>query len=233
MRRLLDRGDEVVCVDNLVTGSAEHVGRPGRERRFCLVEADVSIDVPVAGPFDAVINLACPASPADFEPFALQILDVGSRGVRNLLELARAIGPPSFRHPPARSMATPWSIPSRRLLGQRQPVGPRSVYDEAKRFGEALTMAYHHRHGLEVRMARIFNTYGPGMRPDDGRLVSNFVTQALCDEPLTIHGDGAQTRSLCFVDDEVSGRWRCWSPTTAVRSTWEAPTRSPCFAWPS
>ena len=204
--RLLDRGDEVVCVDNLVTGSAEHVkGLSGRDA-FSFVEADVSIDVPVAGPFDAVINLACPASPVDFEPLALEILDVGSRGVRNLLELAHCHGATFLQASTSEVYGDPLVHPQPETYwGNVNPVGVRSVYDEAKRFGEALTTAYHHRHGLEVRMARIFNTYGPGMRPDDGRLVSNFVTQALCDEPLTIHGDGSQTRSLCFVDDEVSG----------------------------
>jgi nucleoside-diphosphate-sugar epimerase len=204
--RLLDRGDEVICVDNLVTGSAEHVKDLSHSDAFSFVEVDISIDVPVAGPFDAVINLACPASPVDFDPLSLEILDVGSRGVRNLLEVAHRHGATFLQASTSEVYGDPLVHPQPETYwGNVNPIGVRSVYDEAKRFGEALTTAYHRRHGLEVRLARIFNTYGPGMRPDDGRLVSNFVTQALRDEPLTIHGDGQQTRSLCYVDDEVSG----------------------------
>jgi nucleoside-diphosphate-sugar epimerase len=204
--RLLDRGEQVICVDNLVTGSAEHIKDLSGNGAFDFVEADVAVDVPVAGPFDAIINLACPASPVDFGPLALEILDVGSRGVRNLLETAHRHGATFLQASTSEVYGDPLVHPQpESYWGNVNPIGVRSVYDEAKRFGEALTTAYHRRHGVEVRLARIFNTYGPGMRPDDGRLVSNFVTQALRDEPLTIHGDGSQTRSLCYVDDEVSG----------------------------
>ncbi|MBV9660174.1 MAG: SDR family oxidoreductase [Acidimicrobiales bacterium] len=202
---LLERGDEVVCVDNLLTGSAGNV-EPLTKRGLTFVEADVARHVPVQGRFDAVINLACPASPADFGPLALEILEVGSRGVANLLEVARASGARFLQASTSEVYGEPAVHPQpESYWGNVNPVGVRSVYDEAKRFGEALTMAYRRRYGLEVRLARIFNTYGPMMRPDDGRVVSNFVTQALKGEPLTVYGDGTQTRSLCYVEDEVRG----------------------------
>jgi dTDP-glucose 4,6-dehydratase len=204
--RLLDRGDDVTCVDNLVTGSAQNVRDLDRNHAFHLIEADVADKVPVDGPFDAVINLACPASPADFEPLALEILSVGSQGVANLLAVAHRNRAIFLQASTSEVYGDPLVHPQPEdYWGNVNPIGLRSVYDEAKRFGEALTMAYRRRHGLEIRIARIFNTYGPRMRPDDGRVMSNFVTQALCGEPLTIHGDGSQTRSLCYVEDEVSG----------------------------
>jgi nucleoside-diphosphate-sugar epimerase len=204
--RLLDRGDRVVCVDNLVTGSAEQVKALLRRDEFSFVEADIAAGVPVEGPFDAVLNLACPASPVDFDPLSLEILDVGSRGLRNLLDVAVSSDARFLQASTSEVYGEPQVHPQpERYWGNVNPIGPRSVYDEAKRFGEALTTAYHRRHGLQIRIARIFNTYGPGMRPDDGRVVSNFVTQALRGEPLTIHGDGSQTRSFCYVDDEVTG----------------------------
>jgi nucleoside-diphosphate-sugar epimerase len=204
--RLLKRGDKVVCVDNLVTGSAEHIKDLSQAEAFSFVEADVAVEVPAAGPFDAVINLACPASPADFGPLALEILDVGSRGVANLLEVAHRCRATFLQASTSEVYGEPLVHPQPETYwGNVNPVGFRSVYDEAKRFGEALTSAYHRRHGVDVRLARIFNTYGPGMRPDDGRVVSNFVTQAVRGQPITIHGDGSQTRSLCYVDDLVSG----------------------------
>jgi dTDP-glucose 4,6-dehydratase len=153
-----------------------------------------------------VINLACPASPADFEPLALEILEVGSRGVANLLELARAHQARFLQASTSEVYGEPLVHPQPETYwGNVNPIGVRSVYDESKRFGEALTMAHHRRHGTEVHIARIFNTYGPGMRADDGRVVSNFVTQALHHEPLTVYGDGSQTRSLCYVDDLAGG----------------------------
>ena len=203
--RLLDRGDEVVCADNLLTGSAANVeallDRPG----MSFEQVDITTDVP-DGPFDAIINLACPASPLDFATLSTEILDVGSRGVTNLLERARSCGARFLQASTSEVYGEPLVHPQpESYWGNVNPVGPRSVYDEAKRFGEALTMAYHRRYGVEVRIARIFNTYGPGMRPDDGRVVSNFVVQALRGEPITVYGDGTQTRSFCFVEDEVAG----------------------------
>jgi nucleoside-diphosphate-sugar epimerase len=205
-RRLLARGDEVVCVDSLVTGSIAHVKELSGRDAFQFVEADVTEEVPVEGPFDAVINLASPASPVDFEPLALAILDVGSRGVANLLDTAHRHGATFLQASTSEVYGEPLVHPQPESnWGNVNPIGARSVYDESKRFAEALTTAYRRRHGLQVRIARIFNTYGPGMRVDDGRVVSNFVTQALQGLPITVHGDGSQTRSFCYVDDQVSG----------------------------
>jgi dTDP-glucose 4,6-dehydratase len=204
--RLLDRGDEVVCVDNLATGSRDNVKYLLETERVTFIEADLCSGVPVEGAVDAVINLACPASPADFGPLALEILDVGSRGLRNLLELARRDGARFLQASTSEVYGEPLVHPQpESYWGNVNPLGPRSVYDEAKRFGEALVAAYQRRYGLEARIARIFNTYGPRMRGDDGRVVSNFVNQALRGEPLTVYGDGSQTRSFCYVDDEVTG----------------------------
>jgi dTDP-glucose 4,6-dehydratase len=204
--RLLDRGDVVVCVDNLITGTAENVKAHEGRSGFSFVEADVSLPLRLDGSFQAVINLACPASPADFGSLALEILEVGSRGVANLLELARTHEARFLQASTSEIYGEPLVHPQPETYwGNVNPIGVRSVYDEAKRFGEALTMAFHRRHGLEVRLARIFNTYGPGMRADDGRVVSNLVVQALRGEPLTVYGDGTQTRSFCYVDDLATG----------------------------
>jgi dTDP-glucose 4,6-dehydratase len=205
-RQLLERGDEVTCVDNLVTGSPDNIKELLDQDHMTFVEADITSDLRLDGPFDAVVNLACPASPADFGPLALEILEVGSRGVANLLDLARRCGAVFMQASTSEIYGEPLVHPQPETYwGNVNPIGPRSVYDEAKRFGEALTMAYHRRHGVDVRIARIFNTYGPRMRADDGRVVSNFVVQALTGQPLTVYGDGSQTRSFCFVEDEVRG----------------------------
>ena len=205
-RALLGQGASVVCVDNLVTGSPEHVKALMPDERFSFVEADISVSVPVAGWFDAVVNLASPASPADFDNLGLEILRVGSRGVENLLEVASAQDARYLQASTSEVYGDPLVHPQvESYWGNVNPIGRRSVYDEAKRFAEALVCAYGRDRGLGVRIARIFNTYGPGMRPDDGRLVSNLVTQALSGHPMTVHGDGRQTRSLCFVEDEVEG----------------------------
>jgi len=203
---LLARGDHVVVVDNLVTGdraNLEHlVDRPG----FVFVEADVSRALPVDGPVDAVMHLASPASPKDYLELPIETLEVGSRGTQLALELARAHGARFFLASTSEVYGDPQVHPQPETYwGNVNPVGPRGVYDEAKRFAEALTMAYHHRHGVDVRIVRIFNTYGPRMRPEDGRVVSNFLVQALTGRPLTIYGSGEQTRSFTFVEDEVRG----------------------------
>jgi nucleoside-diphosphate-sugar epimerase len=205
-RALLDRGDEVIAVDNLITGSESNLagllGRPG----FEFLRQDVVAGVAIDGPLDAVMNLASPASPKDFETIPLETLRVGSAGTERLLELAMAAGACFFQASTSEVYGDPLVHPQpESYWGNVNPLGPRSVYDEAKRFGEALTMAYHRHHGLDVRIVRIFNTYGPLMRPDDGRVVSTFVTQALRGRPLTIYGDGTQTRSFCYVSDEVRG----------------------------
>lgn len=204
--RLLGRGDEVVCVDNLVTGSVANVEELRPQAGMTFVEADVCAELPDVGRLDAVVNLACPASPVDFDSLSLEIMHVGSTGVANLLDLARRHDARFLQASTSEIYGEPHVHPQpESYWGNVNPIGPRSVYDEAKRFGEALTMAHHRRYGTAVSIARIFNTYGPRMRPDDGRVVSNFVTQALRGEPITIYGDGSQTRSFCFVEDEVEG----------------------------
>jgi len=203
---LLDRGDQVVCLDNLITGSLSNIeplfARPG----FTFVEHDVSTYTWVEGDVDAVLHFASPASPIDFERIPIQILKVGSLGTHNSLGLAKAKGAKFFLASTSEVYGDPQVHPQpESYWGNVNPIGPRGVYDEAKRFAEAITMAYHRHHGLDVRIVRIFNTFGPQMRPDDGRSVSNFIVQALEGRPITVYGDGKQTRSFCYVDDEVRG----------------------------
>ncbi len=205
-RRLLERGDEVVCVDNLSTSSVDSLsgllGRPG----FEFMEHDVSKFTDVGGPVDAVLHFASPASPADYLRMPIQTLKVGSLGTHNGLGLALSKEAVFLLASTSEVYGDPQVHPQPETYqGHVDPVGPRGVYDEAKRFAEAMTMAYHRHHGLDTRIVRIFNTYGPRMRPDDGRVVSNFIIQALRGLPLTVHGDGAQTRSFCYVDDQVRG----------------------------
>jgi dTDP-glucose 4,6-dehydratase len=205
--RLLERGHDVIAVDNLVSGAIgniEHLfGRPG----FTYVHHDVSTFIWVPGPVDAVLHLASPASPVDFERIPIQILKVGSLGTHNTLGLARAKGAKFQMNSTSEVYGDPLVHPQTEdYWGHVNPIGPRGVYDEAKRFAEAMTMAYHRAHDLDVRIVRTFNTYGPRMRPDDGRSVTNFVVQALRGEPLTLYGDGSQTRSFCYVDDQIEGQ---------------------------
>ncbi len=203
---LVARGDVVVCVDDFSTGRRANVAHLDGDPRFALIEADVSQSVPVDGAVDGVFNLASPASPPDYLARPLQTLAVGSEGARHGLELARANGARYLLASTSEVYGDPEVHPqSEAYWGHVNPVGPRSVYDEAKRFAEALTMAHHRALGTDVAIVRIFNTYGPRLRPDDGRVVSNFLLQALRGEPLTVYGDGSQTRSLCYVEDEVLG----------------------------
>ena len=205
-RTLLARGDSVVAIDNLVTGSIHNLTDLSSDPRFAFVESDVSDHVEVDGPVDAVMHLASPASPVDFARIPVEIMKVGSLGTHNTLGLARKKGARYFLASTSEVYGDPLEHPQPETYwGNVNPIGPRSVYDEAKRFAEAMTMAYHRMHGVDVRIVRIFNTYGPRMRPDDGRVVSNFIVQALAGDPITIHGDGKQTRSFCYVDDEVRG----------------------------
>jgi dTDP-glucose 4,6-dehydratase len=205
-QRLLDRGDEVVCLDNLITGSLSNIEQLFGRAGFTYVDHDVSAYIWVPGPVDAVMHFASPASPIDFERIPIQILKVGSLGTHNALGLAKAKGARFFLASTSEVYGDPQVHPQPETYwGHVNPIGPRGVYDEAKRFAEAMTMAYQRSHGLDVRIVRIFNTYGPRMRPDDGRAVSNFLVQALQGKPITIYGDGGQTRSFCFVDDEVRG----------------------------
>ena len=204
--RLLADGHTVVGVDNFLTGTPANVAHLAGDPRFTLVEQDVSRALPVDGPVDAVLHFASPASPVDYLAHPIATLDVGSSGTRHALELA---GDRGARFPLASTSEVygdPLVHPQPETYwGHVSSVGPRSVYDEAKRFAEALTMAHHRTLGVDTRIVRIFNTYGPRMRPHDGRVVSNFIVQALRGEPLTLYGDGSQTRSFCYVSDTVDG----------------------------
>lgn len=203
---LLERGDEVVCIDNYVTGSPDNVAHLAGHAGFELMKQDITESFVVEGAVDAVMNLASPASPKDYYELPIETLDVGSIGTRNLLELAKANDAKFFMASTSEVYGDPSVHPQTEdYWGNVNPIGVRSMYDEAKRFSEALSFAYHRKHGVAIRVVRIFNTYGPRMQPDDGRVVSNFITQALRGEPLTIYGDGQQTRSFCFVDDEIRG----------------------------
>jgi nucleoside-diphosphate-sugar epimerase len=203
---LLARGDEVVCVDNLSTGSAANLEHNFGNRAFTFVEHDVTRFIWVPGAVDAVLHLASPASPIDYLELPIQTLKVGSLGTHNCLGLAKAKGAKFFLASTSEVYGDPQVHPqTESYWGHVNPIGPRGVYDEAKRFAEAITLAYHRHHGVEVRIARIFNTYGPRIRPHDGRVVSNLLVQALAGEPLTIYGSGRQTRSFCYVDDEIAG----------------------------
>jgi len=203
---LLGRGDDVVCVDDFSTGRRSNIAHLADHPRFSLVEADVSVSLPVSGDVSGVLHLASPASPPDYLLRPLETLAVGSEGTRHGLELAGRHGARFVLASTSEVYGDPEIHPQTEgYWGHVNPVGPRSVYDEAKRFAEALTMAHHRARSTDVGIARIFNTYGPRLRPDDGRVVSNFVLQALRGEPLTVYGDGSQTRSLCYVADEVAG----------------------------
>ncbi len=204
---LLERGDEVVCIDNLVTGSEQNIESLFGHSGFSFIKHDVSNHVWVPGELDSIMHLASPASPVDFPKIPIQILKVGGIATHNLLGLARAKGAKFFLNSTSEVYGDPLVHPQPETYwGNVNPIGPRGVYDEAKRYAEAMTMAYHRVHGIEVRIVRTFNTYGPNMRPDDGRVVSNFITQALRNEDITIYGDGTQTRSFCYVDDQIRGQ---------------------------
>ena len=207
---LLKRGDRVVAIDNLCTGRRSNVEHLGSNDSFTLIEHDITNDWPdhpaLADKFDAVLDFASPASPNDFATMPLEILSVGSSGTRHLLDRALRDRAIFFLTSTSEVYGDPLVHPQpESYWGNVSSTGPRSCYDEAKRFSEALTMAYHRVHGVDIRIVRIFNTYGERMRPNDGRVVNTFVVQALSGQPLTLHGDGHQTRSFCHVSDEVKG----------------------------
>src|SRR4051794_9289430 len=207
--RFLRDGHEVIGVDNLVTGSLSNVDRFADNDGFRLIEADVSDGIPVDTAVDGVLHLASPASPIDYLELPIETLKVGSLGTHNALGIAKAKGARFFLASTSEVYGDPLEHPQRESYwGNVNPIGPRGVYDEAKRFSEAITMAYHRTHGVDTRIVRIFNTYGPRMRPRDGRVVSNFIVQALNGEDLTIYGDGSYTRRFCYVEDEVEGIYR-------------------------
>jgi len=204
--RLLGRSCHVLGVDNFVTGSKANVAHLKDNDRFSLVEHDVSEHVAVDGAVDLVLHLASPASPIDFPAMPIQIVKGGTLGTHNLLGLARAKAARFLLASTSEVYGDPLVHPQPETYwGNVNPIGPRGCYDEAKRCAEAFTMAYHRAHGLDTRIVRIFNTYGSRMRTDDGRVIPNYFTQALRGQPLTVYGDGSQTRSLCYVDDLVSG----------------------------
>jgi dTDP-glucose 4,6-dehydratase len=207
--RFLADGHEVVGMDNLITGTRRNLEHLEGDPAFAFVELDVTRFIDLDDPLDGVLHFASPASPVDYLELPIQTLKVGSLGTHNTLGLAKARGARYLLASTSEVYGDPAVHPQpESYWGHVNPVGPRGVYDEAKRFGEAMTMAYHRAHGVDTRIARIFNTYGPRMRPGDGRVVSNFIVQALRDEPLTVYGDGTQTRSFCYVEDEVEGLYR-------------------------
>jgi dTDP-glucose 4,6-dehydratase len=207
--RWLAEGHEVLGVDNFITGSQDNIARLQTHAGFSFQFHDVSVPLFVRGSVDGVLHFASPASPVDYLEFPIQTLKVGSLGTHNMLGLARAKGARFLLASTSEVYGDPEVHPQpESYWGRVNPVGPRGVYDEAKRFSEAMTGAYRDHHGLDTRLVRIFNTYGPRMRPGDGRVVSNFLVQGLRGESLTLYGDGSQTRSFCYVDDLVEGIWR-------------------------
>jgi len=207
--RFLAEGHDVVGMDNLITGSRDNIAHLASHRRFMFAMHDVSRFIQVGGPVDGVLHFASPASPIDYLELPIQTLKVGSLGTHNALGLAKAKGARFFLASTSEVYGDPQVHPQpESYWGHVNPVGPRGVYDEAKRFAEAMTMAYHRYHGLDTRIVRIFNTYGPRMRAHDGRVVSNFVVQALKGEPLTVYGEGQQTRSFCYISDLIEGIYR-------------------------
>ena len=207
--RFLAEGWEVLGVDNFITGRKENLAHLRGNRSFSLVEADVSEPVPIAGDLAYVLHFASPASPPDYLRHPIETMRVGSVGTLNALELARVKGAKFLLASTSECYGDPEVSPQHEeYWGRVNSVGPRSVYDEAKRFSEALTMGYHRHYGLDTRIVRIFNTYGPRMRLNDGRALPNFVFQALSEKPITVYGDGRQTRSFCYVSDLIDGIYR-------------------------
>jgi dTDP-glucose 4,6-dehydratase len=206
---LIEEGHEIICLDNLITGRIENVAHLIGHHAFRFIKLDVTEYLHVDGLLDYVLHFASPASPVDYQRLPIQTLKVGSLGTHKALGLAKAKGASFLLASTSEVYGDPVIHPQREdYWGNVNPIGPRGVYDEAKRFAEAITMAYHRYHGLNTRIARIFNTYGPRMRPSDGRVVSNFINQALRGQPLTVYGNGSQTRSFCYVSDMVEGLYR-------------------------
>jgi dTDP-glucose 4,6-dehydratase len=211
-RSLLGRGCEVVCMDNFITGSPENIAPLGGLRGFQFVKHNVTSYIVLDGPLDWVLHLASPASPRDYLELPIQTLKVGALGTHNALGLAKAKRASFLLASTSEVYGDPLVHPQREeYWGNVNPVGPRGVYDEAKRFAEAITMAYHRTHGISTRIVRIFNTFGPHMRLNDGRAIPAFMTQALAGVPVTVYGDGSQTRSFQYIDDLVEGIWRLMS----------------------
>lgn len=207
--RFLAEGHTVIAMDNLITGSVKNIEHLAGHERFSYIKHDVTDYIYVAGPLDAVLHFASPASPIDYLQLPIQTLKVGALGSHKALGLAKDKGAKFFLASTSEIYGDPAIHPQPESYpGNVDPIGPRGVYDEAKRFAEALTMAYHRFHGVDTRIVRIFNTYGPRMRLRDGRIVPTFVPQAILRQPLTVYGDGSQTRSFCYVSDLVEGIYR-------------------------
>ena len=207
--RFLAEGHSVVGLDNFITGNPENIAHLTGHSRFEFVRHNISTYTYIAGELDGILHFASPASPIDYLEHPIATLKVGALGTHNALGLAMAKGARFLLASTSEVYGDPLVHPQpESYWGNVNPIGPRGVYDEAKRFAEAMTMAYHRAHGVDTRIVRIFNTYGPRMRPHDGRVVSNFIVQALKGQALTLYGDGSQTRSFCYVDDEVDGIYR-------------------------
>ena len=227
-RRFVEEGEDVLCMDNLLTGRLENVEDLFGHDRFTFVKHDVTEFIHVPGPLDAVLHFASPASPADFERLPIQILKVGALGTHKALGLAKEKGATFLLASTSESYGDPEVNPQPETYwGNVNPIGIRGVYDEAKRFAEAMTMAYHRYHGVGTRIARIFNTYGPGMRPDDGRAIPTFFTQALTGQDITIFGDGSQTRSFTYIYDLIEGIVRLLDTDFADPVNLGNPTETP------
>jgi len=209
--RLLAEGHDVIGMDNFITGSERNVAHLAGNRRFKFVRQDVSQPFDVKGPLDGILHLASPASPPDYQRWPIETLMVGSYGTHRGLALAQQKSARFFLASTSEVYGDPVEHPqTESYRGNVNPVGPRAMYDEAKRFAEAITSSYHRTFGTDTRIVRIFNTYGPRMRPEDGRVVSNFIVQALSGRPITIYGDGSQTRSFCYVSDLIEGFYRLY-----------------------
>lgn len=205
----LKKGCRVICVDNFITGSEENIADHRGDKNFIFIRHNITIPLKVKEEIDIILHFASPASPVDYLNFPIQTLKVGSLGTHNCLGLARAKGARFLLASTSEIYGDPLVHPQTEdYWGNVNPIGPRGVYDEAKRFAEAITMAYHRVHHLDTKIVRIFNTYGPRMRLNDGRAIPNFISQALKDKPITIYGDGSQTRSFCFVSDLTEGIYR-------------------------
>jgi dTDP-glucose 4,6-dehydratase len=203
---LISQGHHVICLDNLITGNAANIEHLKHNRRFEFHKQNVYVQTRVNGNIDYVLHFASPASPVDYYKFPIETMKVGALGTLNALELAHKKSARFFLASTSEVYGDPIQSPQKEeYWGNVNPVGPRSVYDEAKRFAEALTMAYHRRYGMDTKIVRIFNTYGPRMKKEDGRAIPNFISQALDNQPLTIYGDGKQTRSFCYVSDLIEG----------------------------
>ncbi len=203
---LLNQGNEVICIDNLITGSLKNIEPLFKKEGFCFIKQDVTNYIHIPGELDFVLHFASPASPKDYLDYPIQTLKVGALGTHKTLGVAKEKGAAYILASTSEVYGDPLVHPQREdYWGNVNPIGPRGVYDEAKRFAEALTMAYHRYHGVNIKIARIFNTYGPRMRPTDGRAIPTFIIQSLKGEPLTVFGDGSQTRSFCYISDMIEG----------------------------